>query len=98
MERSANVEAISHFTRGLELLESRSDSIERSQQELSLQMALGGSLMVIKGQAAPEAGNAYARALELCRQRPKPRGSSLSWVHCQFFTWHGDNHGRRVSS
>jgi len=68
MERSANVEAISHFTRGLELLESISDSIERTHQELSLQMALGGSLMVIKGQAAPEAGNAYARALELCRR------------------------------
>ena len=31
-------------------------------------MALGGALMVIRGQAAPEAGNAYARALELCRR------------------------------
>jgi predicted ATPase len=33
-----------------------------------LQIALGGSLAAIKGLAAPEAGKAYARALELCRQ------------------------------
>jgi class 3 adenylate cyclase/predicted ATPase len=67
-ERSANVEAISHFTKGLELLKSIPESPERIQQELRLQMALGSVLMAIKGQGAPEAGEAYARALELCRQ------------------------------
>jgi len=36
------------------------------QQELRLRMALGGSLMAIKGYATPEAGLAYAQALELC--------------------------------
>ena len=65
-DRSANIEAISHFTKGLELLKSTPDSPERIQQELRLQMALGGSLMAMKGFSAPEAGEAYARALELC--------------------------------
>src|SRR5262249_7017091 len=64
----ANAEAVSHFTKGLELLGSMPDSTERIQRELGLQMALGGALMAIKSQAAPEAGKAYTRALELCRR------------------------------
>ena len=68
VERSANTEAINHFTKGLELLKSRPDSPERNQQELELQISLGGSLMPIKGYAAPEVGNAYVRARELCQQ------------------------------
>jgi class 3 adenylate cyclase/predicted ATPase len=67
-ERSANTEAISHFSKGLELLKYTPDSGERIQQELRLQMALAVSLMAVKGYAAPEVGKAYARALELCRQ------------------------------
>ena len=35
IERSANVEAISHFTQGLELLKTLPDTPERAQQELS---------------------------------------------------------------
>src|SRR5262245_5059626 len=65
-QRSAYVEAISHLTQGLELLQPLPDSPERTQQELTLQIALGGALMAIKGYAAPEVGHAYARARELC--------------------------------
>ena len=68
IDRSANIEAISHFAKGLELLKSTPDSPERIQQELRLQMVLGGSLMATKGFSAPEAGEAYGRALELCRK------------------------------
>jgi class 3 adenylate cyclase/predicted ATPase len=68
VDRSAYVEAINHFSKGLELLKTQPDTSERVQQELALQVALGGSLMAIKGYAAPEAGKAYARARELCRQ------------------------------
>src|SRR5882672_4011668 len=39
-QRSAYVEAISHFTRGLELLEAQPETPERTQQELALQIAL----------------------------------------------------------
>jgi len=67
MERSANVEAISHFTKALELLEATPNSPERVRQEARLQITLGGALMAIKGYASPEAGKAYARAVELCQ-------------------------------
>jgi predicted ATPase len=62
IERSANVEAISHFTKGLELLATLPDTPERTQQELTLQTALGGSLMTIKGFSAPEVERVYTRA------------------------------------
>ncbi|HEV8718494.1 MAG TPA: adenylate/guanylate cyclase domain-containing protein [Candidatus Binatia bacterium] len=67
-QRSANVEAISHLTTGLELLQTLSDTPERAQQELTLQIAVGTPLMATKGFAAPEVERVYARALELCRQ------------------------------
>jgi predicted ATPase len=66
--RSANTEAISHFTKGLELLKLMPDYPERTQQELTLQIALGGSLQATKGYAAPEVERVYTRARELCRQ------------------------------
>jgi predicted ATPase len=67
-DRSAHLEAISHLTRGLEILAALPDTPERLQQELLLQTTLGSALVVAKGQGAPEVGQAYARARELCRQ------------------------------
>ena len=43
IQRSANVEAISHLTKGLELLKTLPDTPERTQQELTLQIALGAA-------------------------------------------------------
>src|SRR5438876_1164749 len=68
VERSANVEAISHFTKGLEVLKTLPDTSERAQQELALQIALGAPLIATKGHGALEVGTVYARALELCRR------------------------------
>ncbi len=68
VQRSANAEAISHFTTALELLKTLPDTPERIQQELTLQLILGVSLVMTKGYAAPEVEQAYTRALELCRQ------------------------------
>jgi DNA-binding NtrC family response regulator/predicted ATPase len=67
-ERSAHVEAIAHFSRGLALLHELPDTPERTQQELRLQTSLGPALMATKGFAAPEVERAYARARELCQQ------------------------------
>jgi len=67
-QRSANLEAIAHLTKGLELLKTLPGTPERAQQELRLQIALGAPLLATKGYAAPEVGNAYTRALELCQQ------------------------------
>jgi class 3 adenylate cyclase/tetratricopeptide (TPR) repeat protein len=68
VQRSANAEAISHFSTALELLKTSSDTPEHAQRELALQIALGPALMSTKGFAAPEVGVAYARARALCQQ------------------------------
>jgi predicted ATPase len=65
--RSAYVEAMSHLTRGLELLKTLPDSPERAELELVLQTILGPALIAIKGFAAPEVEKAYTRARELCQ-------------------------------
>jgi class 3 adenylate cyclase/predicted ATPase len=72
IERSAHVEAIAHLTNGLELLGTLPGTPERARQELSLQIALGPALMAAKGQGAPEVGQAYARARELCEEVGEP--------------------------
>ncbi|PON13515.1 hypothetical protein C2W62_33945 [Candidatus Entotheonella serta] len=83
-ERSANQEAISHLSKGLEFLGIVPGTPVRLQQELDLQVAFGSVLMVTKGFGAPDVEQAYARARELCQQVgdtvqlfPVPRGLSL---------------------
>jgi predicted ATPase len=68
IEHSAHVEAIAHLNTGLELLKTLPDIPKRAQHELDLLTLLGPALMAIKDQGTPEAGQAYARAQELCRQ------------------------------
>ena len=68
LERSAHIEAISHFTQGLALLKRLPDSAERVQQELTLQLAIGSPLLMLKGHTAPEVAYAYTRAYELAQQ------------------------------
>jgi predicted ATPase len=67
-QRSANMEAIRHLTKGLELLKTLPDTPERTQQELDLQTILAPALMATKGYASTEVEKAYARARELCQQ------------------------------
>jgi predicted ATPase len=62
------VEAIAHLTKGLEVLTCLPETAARTEQELTLLMTLGTSLMVTKGYAAPEVGSVYARARALCEQ------------------------------
>jgi TOMM system kinase/cyclase fusion protein len=68
IERSANLEAIGHLTTGLEVLKTLPDTPERTQHELMLHTALGVPLRATKGIGAPEVGQVYARARELCQQ------------------------------
>ena len=66
--RSAHVEAIAHLTKGLELLLRLPETPARAQDELTLQIALGASLVITQGYTAPTAERAYARARALCQQ------------------------------
>jgi predicted ATPase len=64
--RSANLEAVDHLAKALELLSSLPDAAERAQQELLLQTMLGPALSATKGYSAPDVERTYARARELC--------------------------------
>jgi predicted ATPase len=66
--RSAYVEAISHLTKGLEVLKALPDTPEHVQQELTLQLALGDALGTVKGYAVPEVEKTVTRARDLCQQ------------------------------
>jgi class 3 adenylate cyclase/predicted ATPase len=68
--RSANLEALSHLTNALELLENLPDTPVRRELELSLLTVLGPVQIAIKGSGSEEATNTYARAVELCTELP----------------------------
>ena len=67
-ERSANLEAISHLSKGLEALNRLPACPERDRQELTLQTAIGTPLIAVHGYAAPQTGAAYSRARLLCER------------------------------
>lgn len=64
-QRSANIEATSHFQEALALLQQRPDTPDRARQEFAIQVAVGPALMMTKGIVAREVEQAYARAREL---------------------------------
>lgn len=72
IQRSANVEAVAHLRRGLELLPALPETPERARTELALQTTLGPALMATRGYGAPEVARAYERARELCEQVGEP--------------------------
>jgi len=83
---SANLEAISHFTKGLELLKALPDTPERAQQELTLQIALGIPLGITKGYVSTEVKSVYDRARELCQQVGEtPQLYSVLWALWRFY-------------
>jgi predicted ATPase len=67
-DRSAYLEAVSHLTTGIELLTTLPETSERTQQAVTLYIALGAALQMAKGQAAPEVEQAYTQAYALCQQ------------------------------
>src|SRR2546426_1957961 len=71
-QRSAHVEAMSHLTKGLELLQTSPEIPQRLQQELDMHIALGKELIGMKGYAAPEVQQVYSHALTLCQTVEKP--------------------------
>jgi class 3 adenylate cyclase/predicted ATPase len=70
--RSAIAEAAAQFQKGLGQLAQLSDTPERQRQELEFCSSLGAALRFVKGQAAPETGQAYARARELWEELGYP--------------------------
>ena len=73
-ERSAEIEASAHLRAGLHLVTELTAGPESKKWELRLLLALGSPLMATKGFASSELGEAYERALDLCRQVDNPQG------------------------
>jgi predicted ATPase len=92
IERSANIEAISHLNKGIDLLGKLPSTVKRNQQELDLLVALGKPLMATKGFAAPVVESTFSRALELCGQVGEtPKRFSALWGVWYFYAvrWPG---------
>jgi len=71
-KRSAHVEAISHLTKGLELLQTLPETPQCLQCEVDMLIGLGASLIAAKGYAAAEVGETYTRARQLCQALENP--------------------------
>jgi class 3 adenylate cyclase/predicted ATPase len=72
-ERSAHLEAISHLRIGLALLQTLLETPERTQREVDMHITLGASLLATKGYAAPEVGETYTYARQLCQHLDQPQ-------------------------
>jgi class 3 adenylate cyclase/DNA-binding winged helix-turn-helix (wHTH) protein/predicted ATPase len=68
LNRSAHMEAASHFAKALELLGACPESPKRDRHELALLLDLRRALVAARGYSAPEVGHALNRARELCQQ------------------------------
>ncbi len=72
IERSAHVEVISHLRTGLALLQTLPETPERVQRDVDMHIALGASLIATKGWSAPEVGETYTSAQQLCHHLEDP--------------------------
>ena len=68
MARSATAEAIAHLNSGLQILLSLPENVQRDRQELAIQLAMGSAFVAAYGFAAPQTGQAYERAREICER------------------------------
>ncbi|HEX9027964.1 MAG TPA: hypothetical protein VF823_02240, partial [Anaerolineales bacterium] len=96
---SANQEGLAHFTRALDLLSTLPDTLERAQQELTLQINLAISILALQGYADEKVGNAFSRAYELCKQIGNtPQIFPIVWQLACYYSGQGDfvNGGARM--
>jgi class 3 adenylate cyclase/predicted ATPase len=70
--RWALIEAAAQLRKGLDFLPRMPDGPTRQEQELSLQVTLGHALLATKGYSAPEPGEVFVRARQLCKQLNRP--------------------------
>jgi class 3 adenylate cyclase/predicted ATPase len=70
--RSANADAVSYLTRGLEIVERLPVGTDRERHELALLLALGPAIQALKGLGAPEAETVFSRARDLSERLGEP--------------------------
>jgi DNA-binding SARP family transcriptional activator/predicted ATPase len=88
---SAHEQAIAHFAKALESLETLPDTPERAGQEIEVQMSLFTPYLLLKGFAAPELGRACDRAWALCKKMGKtPQVFTALWHLGSFYATRGN--------
>ena len=78
LAQSANLEAIAHFSKGLEVLQKLPATLKRDQLELELQLGLAPAYMAIKGWGAVEVEQASIRARDLSESLKNTQSLSAS--------------------
>jgi class 3 adenylate cyclase/tetratricopeptide (TPR) repeat protein len=78
LTRSANLEAISHFTKGLELLERLPASEWRQRQELDLWLGLSPAYIATRGFSTSDVEQAALKARELCEVLGNTEGAAYA--------------------
>ena len=68
LKRSANLEAVAHLGKGIDLVASLPDTEGRLRQEIDLQNAMGVAMTTAKGRGALEVGQAFSKARMLCEK------------------------------
>ncbi|MBP6057307.1 MAG: AAA family ATPase [Nitrosomonas sp.] len=68
-ERSANIEALNHFNRALDLLKELPEGLERNTLELELLLTRGSPLLAVKGYASDDMEHNYQRAKDLLSEQ-----------------------------
>jgi tetratricopeptide (TPR) repeat protein len=90
--RSAPVEAIALSQQGLELLRRLAETLERTSEEIELQITLGNALIAAGSLSDPRVGQAFARAQALCEQvnNLSQRFRALFWLR-RYHNHRGEN-------
>jgi len=85
--RSAAPEAIEHYRRALQLLTRLPDSRERTEREITLNIALGPHLLASEGFGTPAAEQVYRRAQDLCDRIGATRELFTALWGLWLYTW-----------
>ena len=94
---SANIEAIAHFRRALEVLAALPETPKRHEQESEIQLALGIPLIAVRGYAAAETREAFARARALCLKLDNAPNYSQALFGLWGHAWMGGKHDEALS-
>ena len=97
-ERSANIEALNHFNRALDLLKDLPQGPERNALELELLIARGVPLLAVKGYASEEMEHNYLRAKELSQENSGSEHEFRAIRGYGYFVWSEGSSPRLVAS
>ena len=66
--RSADLEAVRHFSRAIELVQLEPESRQSKAHELGIRIKLSGPLIATRGYVTPDLAENYSRAWDLCNE------------------------------